>query len=160
MNKRILLPLIVILGGACVAYLVIAHRSSEAAMKSEGIPSKFAGIQVGMSESQVLSLVGQPLYKSRYAKYENKPPAFWAALQKQAAAAEADQTGNDGAPNMASIRAASQLTHQYRDVWQYKPVPTLLLTLYFSDQGTLLNMGTASGGGRESGSGSRTPGRG
>lgn len=157
MNKKVLLSVILILALAGAAYVVAAHRASQPGNK-ETLPANFASIHTGMSESDVLSQVGQPWYKSQYAKYENKPPAYWAALQQQASAVGADQASDTGAPSMAAIRAASQLTHQYHDVWQYKPVPSMLLTLYFSDKGTLLNIGTASGGTRAPESGSRSPG--
>jgi hypothetical protein len=159
MYKKLLILVILLMGLACVAYMVVASRRSDAlhATKQVTLPSGYDSIKMGMSESQVAALVGQPLAKSRYAKYEQKPPAYWAALQKQASTADtgADQGAYGGAPSMTIIRAKTELTHQYRDVWQYQPVPTMLMTLYFNDQGVLLNEGTAVGG---SGKGPGGPG--
>ncbi|HEX5324938.1 MAG TPA: hypothetical protein VFW40_14220 [Capsulimonadaceae bacterium] len=148
--KKILLPVILILALAGGAYVVIAHRvvPVQTSANSAAVPDRFMAIKVGMSQSQVLSMVGPPHQKDHYARYEHKPAAYWAQVEKEAAPAIVDQSIDSATPSLASIKAAAQLTHRYKDIWIYKPVPTLMMTLYFGDDGTLLDMGTAAAGGK------------
>jgi|SRR5579883_2101309 len=138
MIKKIVVPLILVLAVASAAYVLSSTKRP--APTNTPLPSTFASIKAGMTEGQVVSLVGQPVLKSRYAKYEKKTPAYWTTLQNEVNAnSSASAYGN--APSLKFIRARMELTHRYKDVWLYKPKPNVLMTLYFGDDGILLNSG-------------------
>ena len=149
MPKKLVITALSILVIACIAYAVsVARRSAPPVQASAAaLPGGFGKIDPGLTESQVLALVGPPRTKGRYPRYEQKPASYWAALQQQA-----DAGGKlavyGSTPSLAYIKARAELTHRYKDVWQYKPTPSTVMTLYFGDDGTLLNMGLASGGGK------------
>ncbi|HEX5324937.1 MAG TPA: hypothetical protein VFW40_14215 [Capsulimonadaceae bacterium] len=144
MAKKVVIPVVLLLVVAVGAFVLISMKHPPA--KGAQIPPGFAAIKVGMSESQVVSLVGQPLSKSRYAKYEKRSPQYWEALQKKVDAASGSPVYGD-APSLDLIRARTELTHRDKDVWQYKPSSRIVMNLYFGDDGTLLNTGVNAAGG-------------
>lgn len=154
MLKKFAVVVLLIVVVACVSYVVSAmHKSAPPAQASAAtLPGNFGKITPAATESQVVALVGQPQQKSHYARYEKKPASYWAALQQQVDAGDKLAVYNS-TPNMAYIRARAELTHRYKDVWLYKPAPRVLMTLYFGDDGTLLNMGLSSAGGDKNGPG-------
>jgi hypothetical protein len=93
-----------------------------------------------MTEAQVATLLGKAEAVSVYPKFEHKSASEWAKILEQANAAAAGSLSSDAAPSLKSIKAQAELTHRFRDVWEYKPSKTRMVTLYFGEDGTLLNV--------------------
>ena len=146
MIKKLLYIVILLAGIGCAVMLVKTHAIRQAfapppTQKVPAMPAMFAQIAMGMSESQVLALVGQPRDKSVYARYKHETPQYWASLDQQVANAPADQSAYDSVPDFTVMRAKALLTHRFHDIWWYRPTAAMTMVLYFNDDATLGNIG-------------------
>lgn len=106
------------------------------------LPPSYNDLQIGMSEAEVVALIGQPAARNINPRYEFKTPAEWAALHKQEEAAS-DDSDLDGAPSATEIRIGGILAHQVKENWVYDPKGSnAYAALAFDGTGHLLKWGS------------------
>jgi hypothetical protein len=142
--KKLICSLLLILGAICVLLLSRESSSHPPIRDFDSIakymPGPITRLKLGMTQEQVLALVGPPEDRSVFRKFEHKTPAQWAQIEsqrEQALAVSADSHGNPGPQAMID---ALELTHRFHDVWLYRPYQSILLTLYFGEDKILRNV--------------------
>ncbi len=106
------------------------------------LPPAYNDLKIGMSEAQVVALIGQPDARIVNPRFEYKTPAAWAALHKQEEAASND-ADLGGAASATEIRIGGILAHQVKENWSYAPKGSnAYAALAFDGTGHLLKWGS------------------
>lgn len=146
--KSILMATITICAVAAAGLMIFKslHAANNAprptAAPAVKLPPAYSDLKIGMSEDQVVALIGKPDSRSINPRFQVKTPAQWAALHKQEEAASND---NDlsGAPSATEIRIGGILAHQVKENWRYAPKGgNAYASLAFDGAGHLLKWGS------------------
>lgn len=97
-----------------------ANLRGQAPAPTVKLPPAFSNLKSGMSEDDVVALIGKPDSRSVNPRYEFKTAAQWAALHKQEDAASND-SDLGGAASPTEIRIGGMLAHQVKENWMYDP---------------------------------------
>jgi hypothetical protein len=132
-----------------VAGIVIFAQLNDAASylnvrgeRRHQLPGNFTKLRFGLSQSDVLSLVGSPVAESRNKKYVHKTDKEWADLQRDADDMAKLSDANK-APSMRLIRAGAELQHRAKEIWRYQPNPHLSIVLSFDENSRLIGISSA-----------------
>jgi hypothetical protein len=143
--KKLICSTILILGVICIVLLsrgqAVHHSNVVFGRASKHGPDRASQIKVGMTEADVISLMGNPMSQRVYPKFEHKTPAQWAVIQDRADS-EASFAAADlnGGVLPQTLKDETDLTHRFHDVWLYQLSGPILMTLYFGEDQTLLNI--------------------
>lgn len=119
----------------------IAPRPSSALVAK--LPPAYNDLKMGMSEAQVVALIGKPATRTPNPRYEFKTAAEWAALHQQENAASGSDSDPGGVPSATEIRIGGILAHQVKENWLYEPKGgNYYAALAFDGTGHLLKWGS------------------
>ena len=142
--KKLLSSFILVAG--VVLALVLLHVESATRAHTSPAPyaatlfSHLAQIRIGMSEQEVVAILGEPKLTRVYPKFEHKTDAQWAALEIVGNRDMIEMQQSNTPPNRDMVRLTTELTHRYHDEWAYQPNPTQLIILFFDEHGRLANI--------------------
>jgi hypothetical protein len=120
-----------------VGYRSLPHADAQKQAAAIATPPTFAAITMGMSQAQVLSLVGPPKSKTVDPKWENKTPAEWAQIEQEAG----DYGTGDGTDlqdgsvpiDFKRAKVASELSHRIKTTWTYPAGPNMAFAVSFDN---------------------------
>ncbi len=120
-----------------------ANNAPKPPMPVVKLPPAYNNLKIGMSEAQVVALIGNPAARTMNPRFEFKTPTQWAALHRQEEAASND-SDLAGAPSATEIRIGGILAHEVKENWRYEPKGSnAFVALAFDGTGHLLKWGSA-----------------
>ena len=142
MLKTILVAFVTVVVVGLAAWTVLSTSRAEPKIYGSAKPAQLPGgwpsIRDGLSQVQVVALVGKPLHEGANRHFEQKTPAEWVKIQAEADTDASATNDLNSSISPKDIRLNAELEHRIKSLWQYSPVKGIDAVLSFDEQGNLM----------------------
>jgi len=115
-----------------------------AKIKFVELPAAFGRLTPGMTQDQVVAIIGKPMSVSSNAKYERKTAAEWQELRRQVDGLSRGAQSSDAPADMHLLKLNAALSHRIKTLWRYQPNANMYAVVSFDDGGNVVSVGSGS----------------